>query len=295
MSKDIDVIHHLGIIGPDLAADARRYERLGFILTPVSAPQIPLQPGGPPEPLGVGNRCIIFENNYLELLGVIDAPRWASITQAQRGPYDIDRPLSRYHGLHVLHLGTDVIEPVRERLLADGLQPSPIRPFQRLLDTPDGEKMMHAKCISFPQGTAPEALLQIVQHETPELVLQPRYMHHANGAKSITEVIVCVDDVESVAARYAGYTGLKAHWNGNIATIELAFSRVIITTPGTLPEIIPNPAIPAMPFLAGFTLAADLEKTRSFLNTHAIPYDSHKDRLIVGPAEACGTSILFDR
>jgi len=295
MSKGVNIIHHLGIVGPDLAADAQRYEWLGFNLTPVSVPQIPLRPGGPPEPLGAANRCAIFENNYLELLGVIDARRWASITPKQRGPFDLDRPLARYHGLHVLHLGTDDIEPVRARLLADGLQPSPIRPFQRPVDTPDGEKMMHAKCLSFPPQTAPEALLQIVQHETPELVLQPRYMQHPNGAKSITEVIVCVDDVENVALRYAGCAGATPHRNGGIAIVDLGLSRIVVTAPGSLSKVIPDATIPAMPFLAGFTLVADLDKTQGFLDTHAIPYSQHNGRLIVGPAEACGTTILFDR
>jgi len=47
-------------------------------------------------------------------------------------------------------------------------------------------RMMRARCLSFPHGSNPEALLQIAQHETPELVLQPRYMQHPNGAISIT-------------------------------------------------------------------------------------------------------------
>lgn len=294
MSKEVDIIHHLGIIGPDLAEDARRYERLGFLLTPVSLPQVPLRPGGPPESLGVANQCVIFDKNYLELLGVVDPARWASITPEQRGPFDIDRPLKRYHGLHVLHLGTDDLNPVRDRLLATGLHPSEIRPFQRQVDTPDGEKTMRAKCLSFPASTVPEALLQIVQHETPEFVLQPRYMQHANGAKSITEVFVCVDDVEKTAARYAMYAGCDVQRVGAAAVIKLAFSKVIIVDPTSLPDIVPGQLLPTTPFLAGFTVAAELNKTRAFFDSSNIPYSLHGDRLVVGSAEACGTTILFE-
>jgi hypothetical protein len=202
MDKDINVLHHLGIISRNMEAAVQQYERLGFIFTPLSVPRIPLCMGAKPEPIGAGNRCAIFRKNYLEMLGVVDASLWASITREQRGPFDLDEPLQRYEGLHVLHLGADDLDLARRRLQESGLYPSDIWPFQRFVDTPDGPKMMRARTLSFPHGSNPEALLQIAQHETPELVLQPRYMQHPNGATSITEVIVCVQDPESVAEKY---------------------------------------------------------------------------------------------
>lgn len=64
-----------------------------------------------------------------------------------------DEPLGRYEGLHVLHLGTADLEPVRSRLQGSGLHPSEIRAFQRLVDTPDGSRMMRARSLSFPRGS----------------------------------------------------------------------------------------------------------------------------------------------
>lgn len=96
MNSDIHVLHHLGIISSNLEAAVEQYERLGFIFTPLTLPMIPLQAGANPEPIGAGNRCAIFRNNYLEILGVVDAGRWASITREQRGPFDLDAPLRRY-------------------------------------------------------------------------------------------------------------------------------------------------------------------------------------------------------
>src|SRR5271154_4651490 len=117
MANDVDNFHHLGIVSRDMEAAVRQYERLGFIFTPISIPKVPLAPGGAPESLGVANRCSIFQNSFLEMLGVIDAPRWASITVEQRGPFDIDRPMRRYEGLHVMHFGTDDIAATRARLV----------------------------------------------------------------------------------------------------------------------------------------------------------------------------------
>src|ERR1700722_12017517 len=101
MSDHLDNFHHLGLISRDLDTAVRQYEKLGFAFTPSSEPRIPLTQGGAPESLGVANRCAIFRDNYLEMLGVVDAARWAAITPEQRGPYDIDRPLRRYAGMHV--------------------------------------------------------------------------------------------------------------------------------------------------------------------------------------------------
>ncbi|APR80153.1 Hypothetical protein A7982_05500 [Minicystis rosea] len=88
----IDILHHLGLITRSMPATIERYERLGFRFTPLSLPRIPLHPGGEPQLLGVANRTAVFENNYLEVLAVTDAERWAQIPVSARGPFDIDPP-----------------------------------------------------------------------------------------------------------------------------------------------------------------------------------------------------------
>jgi catechol 2,3-dioxygenase-like lactoylglutathione lyase family enzyme len=129
VASSINTFHHLGIVTRNLTATVAKYERLGFMFTPLSFPEFPLSPGAAPERVGVGNRHAIFRNSYLEILGVIDEARWASISTAQRGPFDIDSPLKRYEGLHVMHYGTEDLAQVRVRLLAQGLEPSAIQPF----------------------------------------------------------------------------------------------------------------------------------------------------------------------
>ena len=105
-----DILHRIGLVNASLQSSAACYERLGFTLTPLSLRRVILRPGGEPELLGAGNRHAIFTNNYLELLGIVDAGRWAEVTKEQRGPYDLDVPLCRYEGLHVMHFGTSHIE-----------------------------------------------------------------------------------------------------------------------------------------------------------------------------------------
>ena len=294
MNKDINGFHHLGIISRNMGQAIAQYERLGFLFTPLTIPRIPLQAGGAPEPIGAGNRCAIFRDNYLEVLAIVDPNRWSSITREQRGPFDLDAPLSRYQGLHVLHLGTLELDHVRERLLRVGLSPSEIRAFQRMVDTPDGPQMMRARCLSFPPGSNPEALLQIAQHETPELVLQSRYMQHPNAAVSISEVIVCVADPDDVAQRYAQYTDQPIQRRREARVIEFGQSRILIASPDYLPNILPGQAAPVVPFLAGFTVSSDLEVTKRLFENRAIGYQNHEKRLLVDARDAHGTAVLFE-
>ncbi len=294
MNNDVNILHHLGIISRDMEAAVLQYERLGFMFTQLTMPRISLQAGAEPEPIGAGNRCAIFKNNYLEMLGVVDPSRWASITREQRGPFDLDEPLQRYQGLHVLHLGADNLDLARSRLLRSGLHPSQIRPFQRLVDTPDGPRMMHARCLSFPPGSNPEALLQVAQHETPELVLQPRYMKHPNGATSITGVIVCVEDPDRVAEKYGLYSGRPVHRSGALRTIGLGQSRIIIVSPDHLDEILPGHAALAIPFLAGFIVSSDMENTRRALKERAIDFQVYGGRILVQAQDGCGSAVLFE-
>lgn len=294
MSNEISTFHHLGISTRDMAAAVRQYERLGFMFTPMSIPKIPLKPGGPPEALGVANRCAIFQNNYLEMLGVIDATRWASITSEQRGPFDIDKLLQRYQGLHVMHFSTDDLDAVRSRLEKDCLHPSEIRPFQRPVDTPDGTKMMRARSLSFPPDANPEALVQIAQHETRELVLQPRFMGHPNGALSISESIVCVEDLDRVAAKYSAYTAHSVRQTGHLRIIDLGLARIVVVHPKHLEDVMPGHVAPTVPFLAGFTITANLVAAADVLNHQGVGFQEYGGRILIRARDACGSAVLFE-
>lgn len=295
MNNDVNILHHIGLISHSLDAMAVQYEFLGFTLTPITLPRIPLRAGDEPQPIGVANRCAIFKNNYLEFLGVVDSALWASITIEQRGPFDIDRPLARYEGLHVLHYGTDNLAAVTRRLDATGIVHQPIRLFQRLIDTPDGLQMMRAQTLSLPPGRMPEALFQIVQHETPELVLQPRYMDHPNGAQAIVDIIICTEDSDDVAARYAAAAGQQVQFDGRIRRIGLGLSDVLVTNLLGLRELLPGVKPPTLPWLAGFTVTADLSVTRSYLDRRGVAYQEVDDCLVILPENACGSAVRFQR
>jgi catechol 2,3-dioxygenase-like lactoylglutathione lyase family enzyme len=288
--------HHVGLITHDMDTTIARYEQLGFFFTPLSLPRISLAPGRPPEPFGAGNRTAIFEENYLEVLARTDLARWNTTTPEQRGPYDLDVPLARYEGMHVMHFGTDDLAGLHDRLTAEGVECTGIKPFERNVDTPDGQQMMKALAFSFPPRANPEGLVQVAQHLTPELVLQPRFMQHPNGARLVTESIVCAADPQEYARKYSCYTGYPARQaDGHVEVDFGARCRVTVVTPGQVSDIVPGGAAPAEPALVGFTvLVADLDRAAGVLTRNGVPFQAVGPRLVVAPADACGAAVRFE-
>jgi len=295
-NNSIDILHHVGVINRDLTDLITCYERLGFSLTPISTPKITISSNSVPISLGVSNRHAIFKNNYLELLGITDMDAWSRLPKEKLGPYDIDKPLSRYEGLHVMHFGTNNIAHVKELLTKKNIPCSDIKQFQRNVFTPDGEKTMKAQSIFFPAELTPEGLVQIAQHDTPELVFQPRHMTHPNGALELTEIILCCEDIQECATRYSQITGHKSdEITKNCCLINLGHSIMRIVTRQELQRIIPDCELVALPFMAAFTIKTyNLDQTRNVLENNAVPFVEHNSSIIVGKKDAGGCSVIFN-
>lgn len=101
--------------------------------------------------------------------------------------------------------------------------------------------------MGFPPQADPEALVQIAQHLTPELIFQRRYQHHDNGATGVVEITVCGDDPEGLATTYARYTGHEYTRAGDVVTIDLGRSCVRVVSPDALGGLIPGAKPPASP------------------------------------------------
>ncbi len=124
-------------------------------------------------------------------------------------------------------------------------------------------------------------------------------MKHPNGAVSITEVIICVADPDDVARRYSIYTDEPIQRRGASRVVEFGQSefgksRIVIASPDHLQNILPGHAPPAVPFLAGFSVAAHLDVTRRLLEERAIDFQIHEKRVLVRAEDAHGAAVLFE-
>jgi hypothetical protein len=193
-----------------------------------------------------------------------------------------------------MHFGTDDIDAIHARLTAEGVPNGGVRPYQRTVDTADGPRPMRARAMGFPPQANPEALVQIAQHLTPELVFQERYRQHANGATGIVEITVCGDAPERLATTYGTYTGHRHTRDGAVFTVDLGRSSVRVVAPDALPGLIPSAQPPAVPSLVGFTVTvADLDATRALLVDRGVPFDTPDHTVLVPAAHAAGATVSF--
>jgi hypothetical protein len=104
--NDIDNINHVGIVVRNLGSTAARYEEMGFQLTPYSPHSGAWKPGAPVQSFGSGNRCVMFANNYLEILGTEDPNK---PTERLAGY------LARHQGAHIVRCQIPALSQRRTR------------------------------------------------------------------------------------------------------------------------------------------------------------------------------------
>lgn len=177
-------LDHVGAIARDLDAAALRWQRLGFTLSPVSRQRgaVPGREGM--HPWASANRCAIFRQGYLELVGLVDATAF--------NPWQ--RFIERFEGLHLAAMRCENADVAYARL-------SPAAPFldppiarERKLVYRGEERTMRFRNIFSRDTECPEGRYIVIEHQTPELLWQPELLDHENGALGLREMIVAADD-----------------------------------------------------------------------------------------------------
>ena len=292
MTESALALDHVGVCNRELAPIAAAYEALGFTLTPI-AQQSGRVPGGAIERLATGNRCAFLRHGYIELLAILEPGRFDN----GLGAY-----LARHEGLHILALAMDDAAANQARLARGGLDIA-VAPLERPVDDPDGPR---ARFERLPLPEAPEGRVQLIRHLTPELLWQPRWMEHANGAAALVELILVSAAPAESAARLSRLAGV-AFEPGPIAGFVLRFpggapvagpmaapeTRVSILPPEALAAVLPGVAIPALPFMAGMVVRTQdgNAAARALLGARAVALP--EGRLMVPPSLAAGAALVF--
>ena len=280
-------IDHVAHFVADIDGASGALERLGFTLTPFSAQSHRLEPGGPLVPAGSGNRCIMLERGYLEMLTPTgDTPIAAQLRSA----------MERYVGVHLIAFGTAAPESDHARLREAGFDPPAPVALQRSIDTENGSGTARFTVIRVPPDTMTEGRIQYCQQHTPELVWQRRWTTHCNGAKALTRVIVCVPDPRETALRYSRFAGLLAEQNGGVWKLATARGEIVFFDPAHLDETFRVRA-PALPWIAGYSLEThELASTKACIESAGIGSELLDDgALCVRLHDALGGIVLFEQ
>ena len=275
-------IDHLIIGVRDLEAARGGWERLGFTTTP----------RGRHVGWGTANYCIMFERDYLELLGVIDP------TQFTNG---IDRMVEKREGLTgVVFHSTDPAATAAAWRTA-GLAPDGPKDLGRVLEAANGTDLMLRFANVYPAAERTAGVSFFACHHlTPAPMRTPAWLEHPNGAEGIRSVTWLVPDPAPVAEVMARVFGKGAiTWTDNVAAVHTGHGRLLFATADDVGMLHPRLAgldVPEAPVPVALGIAvADKAKAAAALQNRGVPFSRDAaGGITVDPAEATGVLVEFN-
>jgi catechol 2,3-dioxygenase-like lactoylglutathione lyase family enzyme len=183
--KNVIGIDHAVVMVQDLDKAAENYKQLGFTLSPR---------GTHSAHMGTGNYTIMFDPDYMELLGVLAATEHNAPARAF-----LDK---RGEGIERIAFTAVDSAAGAEEIRARGLEPIGPTDFERPVTLPDGT-VSAAKFRTFmwPTAEAPGGVrIFACQHKTRDTVWIPELMKHANAAKRIKQTLIATPEPAKEAA-----------------------------------------------------------------------------------------------
>ena len=293
-------LDHVGVAARALAPLLAQYQRLGFDLSPLAQQSGRRTPEGQVELFGSGNRCAFFKHGYVELIGILDPALY---------PNAVDQFVARYHGLHIAAFAMADAEANLARLRAGGLA----IPGVAYLERPVEAGGPTARFARLPFPDAPEGRVQLITHLTPELVWNPRWMHHANQVEALEALVLVAANPAETAARFSRLTGLPVlpdPAGGFVLELPgmagaagpqapVLATRVRMLPPEALERVLPGVVAPTLPFMAGMVLRTGDGNAAARQVLAGLPMGKTPVRempggaLLVPPEYAGGAAILF--
>jgi hypothetical protein len=249
-------LDHVGHFVRDPEAAGRALIRAGFAPTPLSI-QVNPDPDGTPRPSGTGNVTAMLRRGYVEVLfKTADTPLGR----------ELDAAVARHAGIHLAAFAVADAGKRRDRLGVAGFRMRPLVEMQRPVETETGVATAAFTIARVEPGTMPEGRIQMLTHRTEDAVWQPRWLAHPNGALGLASLVIAVSDVEEAGRRFARFTDRPAAPTPFGQTVVLDRGRVELLTPAAFEAMLPEIAIPSLPFAGAYGVAVEsLDATDTLL------------------------------
>jgi Glyoxalase-like domain len=278
MARPITGIDHALIGVRDLELARMAWTRLGFALSP----------RGRHIGWGTANYCVMFEHDYIELLGIVDPSQFSN---------DLDKFLAKREGAMGLAFGTGDGRAAAAELGRRGLHPSEPRDLARQLELPEGTVLPRFKLVFLPPAETPGLSAFVVEHLTPELLRRPPWLEHPNGAVGLKRVGIVVEDTRPLVEPYRhlfGETALNS--TDQVLSVHLGRHTLIFADFDDFSAMHPDaeldPELPA-PYVAAMTiLSGDLERTKDHLASWQIAHVEAPDGSILLPPDQANGAVL---
>lgn len=279
--KNIIGIDHAVVMVKDLDKAAENYRQLGFTLSPRGTHSVHM---------GTGNYTIMFDPDYMELLGVLAATELNAPARAF-----LDK---RGEGIERIAFTAVDSAAGAEEIRARGLEPIGPTDFERPVTLPDGTvSAAKFRTVMWPTAEAPGGVrIFACQHKTRETVWIPALMTHANAAKRIKQTLIATPEPAKDAAHLARLIDRepKTETDGAV-TVPSGGERAdfVYLTLDQLAKRYPGVPLAGLSERGGAALvlvSGDLAATEKALGSAAVRSGA---ALCVPPAKANGTLLAF--
>ncbi|CAA7619395.1 VOC family protein [Magnetospirillum sp. SS-4] len=273
MRSHITGLDHVIIAVRDLDAAAETFRRLGFTLSS----------RGNHAEWGTANLCLMFGDDYLELLAAV----------AEGGPAERVRAFTREReGLMGLVFASDDAAADSRRL---GLgEPGGL---SRTVETASGPQLARFVAQPLPPEATPGVGSFLCQHLTPEVLRQPGWLDHPNGAVGIASVTALVADPVGLMPAWDRLIGPAASTaTDETVTVHTGTSLVFLCRPDDLDQLHPEAdeePVPPPPAMVAMTITvSDTDAAARLLAANGIGFGRDAGGTIRIPrSEACGVFI----
>ena len=285
MARGLDHIVHAV---RDLDAAAALYERLGFLVGARNR-----------HPWGTHNRLVQLPGFFIELVTVAEPDKLGEDGFSRLFGAYIRDFLTRQEGFSGLLLAST--DATRDATLFrdPGIAASDALHFEREGRSPDGRPVTVGFSLAFARDPgAPDIGFAACHHHTPENFWNPAFQAHPNGATGVARVVL-------VAENPANHHIFLSAVAGEREPLVTA-GGVRIATPRGIIQVM-EPAlyadhfgVPAPDVARGARLAAliiavrDRQHVAALLEQAKIPAVNRMDRIVVGPQQVMGATIVFE-
>ena len=283
MLQTIIGLDHVVILVRDLEHAAQAWRALGFTLSPR---------GTHSANMGTGNYTIMFGDDYLELLGVLEpTPANAAMRDYLRGREGIER--AAFTTLDA-QAGADALR-------ARGIAATGPMDFGRPVDLPGGGSTQASfRTFNWPDDAHPGGLrLFACQHLTREAVWIPQLQQHRNGVQRILRIEILAGDPRAAADQMAALTDQQAvqdpqgGWqveSGGRRAHFLFLDRATLSAryPGVDLSLLADDCAASL-----VLQVPDAAQAAQTLGTLAAERQAH--RVVAAPSKACGLILALEQ
>lgn len=284
MTHPVKGIDHCYLLVNDLEMVSQNFKNLGFTLSPrgLHSPH-----------MGTANYTIMLQNDYFELLGVVNETPISKLQLAKLA--------GQGEGLHAVIGRIENAKNAHDSLINLGIGVEDVQSFSRPVKMADGEEVIAAfETVTVNAKHVPNGIFFLCEHKTKSVVWQRSLMQHANGAKALASIYIASKDPHQTAKAYALlFADSVIEPDGEIFRLMTGVNsaQMVIVSPQQLNRIFVDVNCNDLPqeAYAGFSILVDnLDTVKQILDQKNIPWhQTSYQSIYVAPQYANGAVLEF--